>query len=455
MSDQSAMPAGPVAGLRQNRNWRLLWFGQAVSITGNYVFNTTVVLWIATIIAKDKSWGPAAVGGVLVAASVPALVLGPAAGVFVDRWNRRRTMMTSDACCTVLIASLLLLPTIGAHLSAGPKLGIIYAVVAAASCFAQFFSPARMAMLSTVVAPADRIRATSVFQSTMSFATIIGPPIAAPLLIVFGVQWALCLDAASFAVSLASIAAIRLATRPRTEKSTGPSFGREFAAGLRFFRGSPVLIAIAVGVIVATLGTGAISVLMVYFLKANLHAAPNWLGTLDGAEGVGAVAGALAAGWLAARIGSGRVFWAGLMLAGVLVIVLAMAGSLPIALVTMTCIGLAVGAVNVVIGTLVFGVTPQDMLGRVTSVVGPLATLASIVSIGAFGYLASSVLRSLHAVVLGVTFGPYDTIFAACGLLFVVAGLAAMILVRAAAPAQEGPPQHSTAPGDPGHAAAL
>lgn len=241
MSDQSAMPAGPVAGLRQNRNWRLLWFGQAVSITGNYVFNTTVVLWIATIIAKDKSWGPAAVGGVLVAASVPALVLGPAAGVFVDRWNRRRTMMTSDACCTVLIASLLLLPTIGAHLSAGPKLGIIYAVVAAASCFAQFFSPARMAMLSTVVAPADRIRATSVFQSTMSFATIIGPPIAAPLLIVFGVQWALCLDAASFAVSLASIAAIRLATRPRTEKSTGPASAANSQPGFGFFAVAPSL----------------------------------------------------------------------------------------------------------------------------------------------------------------------------------------------------------------------
>ena len=54
-----------------------------------------------------------------------------------------------------------------------------------------------------------------------------------------------------------------------------------------------------------------------------------------------------------------------------------------------------------------------------------------------------------------VTFGPYDTIFAACGLLFVVAGLAAMILVRAAAPAQEGRPQQSTVPGDPGPAAAL
>ena len=112
MNDRSATSVpGPATGLKQNRNWRLLWFG---------------------------SWGPEAVGGVLVAASVPALVLGPMVGVFVDRWDRRRTMMTADACCTVLIASLLLLPAVGAHLSAGTRLGIIYAVVAAASCFAQF-----------------------------------------------------------------------------------------------------------------------------------------------------------------------------------------------------------------------------------------------------------------------------------------------------------------------------
>jgi MFS-type transporter involved in bile tolerance (Atg22 family) len=64
---------------------------------------------------------------------VPALVVGPVAGVFVDRWDPRRTMMMSDACCTVLIASLLLLlPAIGTHLSAGTKLGIICAIVAIA-----------------------------------------------------------------------------------------------------------------------------------------------------------------------------------------------------------------------------------------------------------------------------------------------------------------------------------
>jgi MFS family permease len=76
----------PLRGLRHNRNWRMLWLGQAVSLVGDFVFNTTVVLWVATVIADGQSWAPLAVGAVLIAAAAPILLVGPFAGVFVDRW---------------------------------------------------------------------------------------------------------------------------------------------------------------------------------------------------------------------------------------------------------------------------------------------------------------------------------------------------------------------------------
>lgn len=118
--------------LRRNRAWKLLWSGQAVSIVGDFVFQTTVVLWIGTVIAKGQSWAPAAVSGVLMAAAVPAIVVGPLAGVFVDRWDRRRIMLTSDACRAVLVAALLPLawPSVSGHLSGPARLAVIYAVVA-------------------------------------------------------------------------------------------------------------------------------------------------------------------------------------------------------------------------------------------------------------------------------------------------------------------------------------
>jgi hypothetical protein len=75
------------------------------------------------------------------------------------------------------------------------------------------------------------------------------------------------------------------------------------------------------------------------------------------------------------------------------------------------------------------------MIGRVTSVLTPAASVAAIASTAAAGALASTVLHGFRATLAGVTFGPYDTIIAVGGLLFVAAGLAVMMpLRRAAAP---------------------
>lgn len=59
------MTAGAAPGLRAHRNWLLLLAGQAICVTGTHVIDTTVVLWIATLITRDKPRGPGAVGGVV------------------------------------------------------------------------------------------------------------------------------------------------------------------------------------------------------------------------------------------------------------------------------------------------------------------------------------------------------------------------------------------------------
>src|SRR5437660_6819850 len=94
-----------------NRNFGLLWIGQAISQLGDMIYFITLSLWIATIIAKDQPWAPAAVSGVLLAWAIPTLTIGPFAGVFVDRWNKRRTMIRMDMIRAILI--LLLLPLTG------------------------------------------------------------------------------------------------------------------------------------------------------------------------------------------------------------------------------------------------------------------------------------------------------------------------------------------------------
>jgi MFS family permease len=125
---------------------------------------------------------------VLLSAAIPAIFVGPAAGVFVDRWNRRRIMLVGDACRTVLILALLPLawPSVTGHIGRSAELIGIYAVLVAASCFSQFFNPAKFAVLFSMVDEADRARAGGLAMSTGALAGIIGPPLAAPLLFVFG-----------------------------------------------------------------------------------------------------------------------------------------------------------------------------------------------------------------------------------------------------------------------------
>src|SRR5579859_5648709 len=100
-------------GLRRNANWRRLWLGQAVSLTGDSVFDITIMLWVAVVLARGRPWAPAAASGVLIAAAVPIVVVGPIAGVWIDRWDKRRTMLASDACRAGVIASLLVVSGAG------------------------------------------------------------------------------------------------------------------------------------------------------------------------------------------------------------------------------------------------------------------------------------------------------------------------------------------------------
>jgi MFS family permease len=131
-----------------------------------------------------------------------------------------------------------------------------------------FFAPARFATIGQVVTgDADRARAAGIGQATMAAAGIIGPPLAAPLLFVAGFQWALLVNALSFVVSYVAIRSIRLSAA--AEQAPAHQRARtEFMEGVRFFAGNRVLVALLGLIVVASLGTGAINSLTVFFVTS-------------------------------------------------------------------------------------------------------------------------------------------------------------------------------------------
>ncbi len=292
-----------------NPDYTRLWFGQTVSTLGDYVFNTTLVLWIATTLAGGKPWAPQAVSGVLLSTGAAVLLTGPLAGVFVDRWNRRSTMLGTEVVRGLLVLMLTALSFTPAHsLPVSVWLAAIYPVVFVLTSAGQFFNPARFATIADVVTgDADRARAAGIGQVTSATVAIIGPPLAAPLLFTVGPQWALLFNAASYVVSFFAIRSVRAGRETGADNSparaAGPRAGlrREFADGLRFFARHEFLVALLVIGVISQCSTGALNALNVFFVTRNLHAPGSMYGYLGMAAGAGSISGALFAGrWCAA-----------------------------------------------------------------------------------------------------------------------------------------------------------
>ncbi|MEU6232625.1 MFS transporter [Kitasatospora sp. NPDC047058] len=434
-----------------NREYTRLWFGQAVSSVGDAVFGTTLVLWVATVLAKGKPWGPQAVSGVVLATSAAVLFVGPLAGVFVDRWDKRATMLGTEVIRGGLVAALTAVSFLPAgDLPAGVWLGLIYLTVLVLNAAGQFFTPARFAVVAEFVSDdADRARAAGIAQATGQTAWIVGPPLAAPLLFTVGLQWALLFNALSYLVSYVAIRSVDIppapAAGPDRSGAERASLAKEFTAGLRFFVRSRFLVALLLLTVVGQLGVGALSTLNVFFATGNLHASAHLYGYLGMVTGIGGIAGALAAGRVVGWIGARRTTWIGLMVSGALLVLYSRQTVFPAAVGVLFVFILPITMLNTAMAPLLLAATPQEFRGRVLAVFYPVTRLAAMLTAVLAGWLAGSGLRDFSGSAAGIRFGPIDTIFAASGVVVVLAGVCA----RFALPGPDAAPAAGPGPARP------
>ena len=405
---------------------------------GDFVFQTTLVLWITTIFAKGQSWTPLAVSGVLLASSVPTFLIGPMAGVFADRWEKRTVMMRMDALRALLIMLLILatssipLPFLaGGRLPVSWQFGILYGIVFLISICDQFFRPSNLALIGHIVEKPDRGRASGLEQVTINLAIVVGPALGTLLFLSIGVQWALLVDALSFVASFFSIVAMHV---PHVAKSDGlmvqHHFLSDFLEGIRFYASNRVLVTILVTGVIVLLGAGAFNALNIFFITQTLHAPASIYGVMSSAAGLGAIVGAFCATVFVQRLGVVRVFWVSILAVGGVLLLFARMTSIIPALFLAFLMGFTNTPINVATMPLLLHATPQKLIGRVSAVLLPMMNAASTLSIVLAGYLDSTVLRDFHTTFLGMAFGPVDTIFTCAAVLAIIAGFYAMVKLR-------------------------
>jgi MFS family permease len=402
-----------------NRGFARLWVGDAASAVGDAAFDTTVVLWIATGLVPGRSWAPLAVGGVLAAAALPALIAAPLAELS-RRLDCRRVVLATDAVRAVLVTGVVVLAVLPAGaLPLAVRLGAVYLAVLLSSAGTQLVAPARYALVDEVVPPLRRHAATGLSQTAATLAGILGPLIAAPVLFASGVRWALILDALSFVASFVAVMSVRLPDRAGGQPSTSVA-APSLASGLRAIRRIPALLTLLAAAATVTVAAGTLNVLDVFFLRANLHADPRWYGLLGAAFGLGSVAGALVAPRVAGRLGLARAYWSSLLLTGVLLIGYAKSTALVVALAAIGTVGVPVAVVGSLLVPAILRAAPLEHLGRVFAVVNPAIQVTRLVSVAVASLVATG---GLHPTVAGLRFGPIDSVLAGAGTLVVLAAL--------------------------------
>jgi MFS family permease len=270
--------------LRSNRDFRLLWFGQTVSVLGSRVSAFALPYLVLTL--TDS---PARAGVVAFAAGLPLLLWQLPAGGLVDRWDRKRTMIWCDLGRGMVIASIAL-----ALWAERLTFTQVVAVAFVEGSLFVFFNLAQNAAIPNVVTGEQLGRALAQNEAGARGAALAGGPIGGLL---FGISQALpfVFDGVSFVASIGSIASTRAEFRsePRAEHDT---FVREVAEGFRwlwhnrFLRATSLLFAGGNFIVNAV-------ILAVIVVSRGRGAAPLETGVILSFIGVGALLGALVAAW--------------------------------------------------------------------------------------------------------------------------------------------------------------
>jgi len=172
-----------------NKFFRRLWIAQSISVFGDYL----AMFAVQAAIVFRMHGSAREVSGVLLASLIPAIAIGPVAGVFADRWNPWRTMVATDG----IRATLVLLLACASRFSHG--FAYICAICFAIGCVSVFFVPAQAVAIPLLVNREQLLAASALMQQTLQVARIASPAVAGALVTHFGENACYAADAASFA----------------------------------------------------------------------------------------------------------------------------------------------------------------------------------------------------------------------------------------------------------------
>jgi MFS family permease len=365
---------------------RRLWYAQIISVFGDFLALFAVI----SILTFKLHANAQQITGVQISYMLPIAVLGIMAGVFVDRWPLKPTMVSSDS----LRAGLVLL------LIFARQPWHFYAVLAAISIVSSFFSPAQGVAIRSAV-PLHGLRsANALMQQVMFGMRIVGPAIAAFMVASFGAVSCYVLDSASFvgsALIIFSVPFLKPASTPSPSAPASPNaeghsaLGKvwlDMKQGINFILHHAALLFVILAMAAGMFVIGCFGPLIAVYVRDSLHASTKFFGVSSAMIGLGMLLGINGLNAFGKKLSNTLLVYSGLFGMAIGLCILTVLPHLWSTIVGNLIIGFSVAGIVVPSQTLFQQATLPELMGRVGSTFMSIVFTAQILGLIVSGILA-------------------------------------------------------------------
>jgi len=351
---ETVLPGPSPFSVFRKRDFRLLWSAQLVSTIG-----TALTDLAAGILVFRLTGSALSVGLMFMATSIPTLFIGLIAGVFVDRYDRRKIMVIADLLRAAIVFSIPFLIQF--------NILFLYLAVAAVSSISQFFNPANDAVLPEVATDEELTAANSWIMISSFGSTSIGFALSGLLATAFDIHWAFYLDALTFLVSALCLVFVRVGKIQAEGDTSVRIVIANLKEGVSTIVGTPLLRSLFLTGVPVYLAVGLWNVLLLPFAIKALHATEFEYGLQEGLTSVGFVLGSLLMARFAERFREGSWIVVATIAMGIAGVLYGVASSILIAIVLVTVSGFFNAPSSISRRVLMQRNTPRELRGRVFS----------------------------------------------------------------------------------------
>jgi len=401
----------------KNRNFFLLWSGQIISQLGDRLDQMALIAFI-----YQRAPGSALqIAKILSFTIIPVFLIGPLAGVYVDRWDRRRTMYICDLLRSILVF------TIPFFLFYTRSLAPVYLIIFIVFSIGRFFVPAKLSIIPDLVEKKDLLIANSLVNTTGMIAAIMGFGISGVLVQWLGSKTGFYLDSLSFLISATFIFLISkrfVATVNFKEVSKEivevirKSVFQEIKDGILYFIQKKD-IRFTAGIIFALWSAlGAVYVVVIVFVQKTLHSATKDLGLLVMFLGIGLFLGSLIYGKFGQRVSHYKIIFACLVASGIMSVIFALGihyyPNFLLAAFLALSLGLIIAPIMIASNTIIHNVSDNEMLGKIFS------SLEIVMHLGflSFMFISSVLAEKFSHVLILVSVGGLLSVLGLVSLVF-------------------------------------